>query len=95
MKYHDIKNNSDISLAIALKSSQLQRISNVNVESDHVLKTLLQTKWNDTIPNNLNDIIKDIIDLDIEEIVAFLSSNVIIEGSKMQFNEFKDLIGGN
>lgn len=95
MEYHALKKNNDIALAIALKSSQLQRISNVHVEGEHVLKTLLATKWAGAIPDHLNDIINDIISIEVEEIVAYLSSSAVVEGARMHFNEFKDLLGGN
>lgn len=94
MEYHDLRKNNDIALAIALKSSQLQRSSNVLIEDEHVLKTLLGVRWTRAIPDNLNDIINDIISIEAEEIVAYLSSNAVIEGSRMHFNELKDLLGG-
>lgn len=95
MEYHDIKKNNDIALVLALKSSQLQRNSNINIEEKHLLQTLLATKWAVSIPSHLNDIIEDIILIEVEEIVSYLSSSVLIEGSKMHFNDFKDLLGGD
>lgn len=84
----------DIVLALSLKSLRLQRESNVNVEKTHLLDTLLATKWKNNLPNTINEVLTDIFSLNIEEIVAYLSTNIVMSESSSQFDDLQDLIGG-
>lgn len=94
MKYSHLQQNRDIAFAVALKSSQLQRDSNIMIDQEHIWKTLIETVWKYTVPKHINDILTDIFKLEVEDIVTFLSTNAIVEGSTMKLNDFADLIGG-
>lgn len=94
MKYYHLKQDRDIAFAVALKSLQLQRDSNVMVRDEHIWKVLYETVWKEQAPKHINDILSDIFRLEINDIVAFLSTNAIVEGSSMKLNDFEDLIGG-
>lgn len=87
-------NEKDIYLALSLKSSKLQRESNVNVDGVHVLETLLATKWKNNRPTTVNALLTDIFAIKVEEIVAYLSTNIVVNNSKLQLNDFQDLLGG-
>lgn len=85
----------DVTFAIALKTTQIQRDCNVNVEEYQILDTLLFTRWKDGIPVVLNEILADIFSLEVKEIVSYLSTKIITEAPQYKLEELKDLIGGN
>ena len=88
IKYKNIK------LAIALKVHELQRTQLSSLTYQHVESTLMD-RWKLRKPDSLQDAVNDIMHLTAGEVVAFLSSQAIIMGSRMKLNDFDDLFGGD
>lgn len=83
-----------IKLAIALKTNQLKREELSSLTYQHVESTLMD-RWKLRKPDSLQDAVNDIMHLTAGEVVAFLSSQAIIMGSRMKLNDFDDLFGGD
>lgn len=80
-----------IALAIALKTNELKRteLSSLTYE---LVESALLAKWNLKKPNTMEQAIDDIVHLNANEAVAYLSTNAMIAGSKMKIDEFDDLL---
>lgn len=78
-----------IHLAIALKTNELRReLSSLTYE--HVESTLMES-WKLHRPASIHEALNDINLLRAGEVVAFLSTQAVILGSKMRLNEFEDM----
>ena len=84
----------NIKLAIALKVYQLQRTQLSSLTYQHV-ESALMDRWKLRKPDSLQEAVNDIMHLTAGEVVAFLSSQAIILGSRMKLNDFDDLFGGD
>ena len=82
--------DKNIKLAIALKVHELQRTQLSSLTYQHVESTLMD-RWKLRKPDSLQDAVNDIMHLTAGEVVAFLSSQAIIMGSRMKLNDFDDL----
>lgn len=82
-----------IKLAIALKTNELKRNQLSSLTYQHV-ESALVGKWKFNKPKSMNDAVNDIMHLDANEVVAYLSTQAVIIGSKMKINDFDDLFGG-
>lgn len=78
-----------IQLAIALKANQLRReLSSLTYE--HVESAILG-KWEVYKPKSIHEAMDDINRFEIGDVVAYLSTQAIILGSRMKLNEFEDM----
>ena len=89
-----LMNNKHIKLAIALKTSQLKRDELSSLTYQHVESALLGMKWSKQEPQSVHEAIDDILKLNANEVVRYLSNQAVIIGSQMKLQEFTDLIGG-
>lgn len=83
-----------LKLAITLKTSELQRNQLPSLTYQHVESALIG-KWKFSKPQSFHDAINDVMQIDANEVVAYLSTDAIISGSKMKINDFEDLFGGD
>lgn len=83
-----------LKLAIALKANELKRNQLSSLTYQHVESALL-AKWKFEKPQSLHDTINQIMQLDANEVVAYLSTQALILGSQMAIHDFDDLIGGD
>lgn len=90
-----LKEDKQIKLAIALKTNQLKRERLSSLTYQHVEDTLFNFVWKFHPPKSVHEAINDIVSLDANEIIAFLSNQAIILGAQMKLHEFDDLLGGN
>ena len=93
----EIQNNIDdkyLKLAITLKTSELQRTQLSSLTYQHVESALI-AKWKFQKPKSFHEAIDDVMKIDANEVVAYLSTEAIIAGSKMKINDFEDLFGGD
>lgn len=95
MNTQRLLDNKQLKLAIALKTSQLQREQLSSLTYQHVEATMLGLRWKRKKPVSMNEAVNDIFSLTASEIVAYLSSQAVIAGSKMKITDFNDLLGGN
>lgn len=90
-----LKEDKQIKLAITLKVNQLKRERLSSLTYQHVESTLFDFVWKHRPPKSVHEAVNDIIALDANEIIAFLSQQAIILGAQMKLHEFDDLLGGN
>lgn len=82
-----------IKLAIALKTNELRRMELSSLTYQHVESALIG-KWKFDKVTSVHDAVHDIESLRANDVVAYLSTQAVIIGSKMKINEFEDLFGG-
>ncbi len=82
-----------VKLAIALKANQLKR-EQLSSLTYQLVESALIGKWKYDRIDTLHDAVNDILNLTANEVVAYLSNEAIIMGSKMKINDFQDLFGG-
>lgn len=83
---------NQINLAIAIKTSQIQREELKSITEKHVKDTLFGTVWKIQRPKSLSKAIDDIFKISVNEIVAYLSTQAIIDGGMMDISEIGSLI---
>ena len=88
-------NNKHIQLAIALKTNQMKREQLSSLTYQHVENTLMGLTWKYKRPSSVHEAINDILKLNANEVVAFLSNQAVIVGSQMELNEIKSILGGD
>lgn len=78
-----------IHLAIALKANELRReLSSLTYE--HV-ESALKEHWKYRKPSSIHEALDDIQHLQAGEVVAYLSTQAMILGSKMDLHDFEDM----
>lgn len=83
-----------IKLAITLKTNQLRREELSSLTYQHV-ENSLKEHWKFRKPASVHEAVEDIQRLSASDIVAYLSAQAIIMGSRMNLNDFDDLFGGD
>lgn len=81
-----------IDLAISIKTSQLKRNDLESITEQHVRDTLYGMVWNNYPPKTLSQAIDDIFKITVNEIVAYLSTQAIIQGGMMSVDDIGKLI---
>lgn len=89
----DLIRHNQIELAIAIKTAQLRRCDLKSITEEHVRDTLFGTVWKYHPPKTISGAIDDILKISIGDIVGYLSSKAIIEGSLMDVSEIEGLLG--
>lgn len=84
----------NIKLAIALKVHQLQRTQLSSLTYQHV-ESSLKEHWRFRKPGSIHEAVEDIQQLSASDVVAYLSTQAVIMGSRMNLNDFDDLFGGD
>lgn len=87
-------NDKYIKLAIALKTNQLKR-EELSSLTYQLVESALIGKWKYNKVNSMHEAIQSIMSMNANEVVAYLSNEAIIMGSKMKINDFEDLFGGD
>lgn len=82
-----------VKLAITLKTNELQRKQLSSLMYQHV-ESMLHEKWKIEKPKPLHQVVEQIMQLEANDVIAYLSTQAIILGSKMKIHDFEDLIGG-
>lgn len=82
-----------IKLAIALKTDELKR-EQLSSLTYQLVESALIGKWRFERVHSLHEAVDDIMHLTANDVVAYLSTQAIIQGSTMKINDFEDLIGG-
>lgn len=87
--------NSQIQFVLFLKLKQLQRNELSSLTMKHLEDTLDGFVWKFKQPKTLNEAVNDILALQINEIIGFLSQQAIIDGASMELSDLGEWIGGN
>ncbi len=93
MMIDDKKMDEKLALTISLKYYQLKRESLPNLEVSQLTDYLFKCKWKQERPQTLNAIVTDVMGVDAETLVQYLSNLVIIESRHKGLDEFDDLFG--
>lgn len=86
--------DKNIKLAIALKVHELQRTQLSSLTYQHV-ESSLKEHWRFRKPGSIHEAVEDIQQLSASDVVAYLSTQAVIMGSRMNLNDFDDLFGGD
>lgn len=88
----DILQNNQINLAIAIKTAQIRRCTLKSIKESHVRATLFGYVWKYHQPHNLNQAVDDILHLNVNEIIAYLSNQAVILGAQLDVDDIDDLL---
>ena len=91
MEKFDLQQNSQIDFAIAIKTNQLRREYLESLTAKQVRDTLFGFIWSLHTPKTLSEAVDDILKLNVNEVVAFLSNQAVVLGAQMSLDEFSDL----
>lgn len=86
--------NSFVHLVMKCKLNDLQRNELASLTLDHIEDTCTGYLWAFKSPSTLEEAVRDVMSLQLGDIVGYLSSRTLIEGSMMSLSDFSDLIGG-
>lgn len=95
MRKDEIINNDEICLAIYLKLSQLKRNKLDTLTYEHILSVLFYQKWNTSLPSSIHVAIKDIMELNAEEIVMSLHTLAMIQGAQTDVGKIEAILKGD
>ena len=84
--------NSNIRVLLLLKVNQLKREELPGLTYQNLLDYLFNMRWKDYFPDNLNDIVTDVLSIKAEEIVSYLSYQAIVDSSKHTIADYEDLL---
>ena len=85
-------NKRDLNFLIKLKAQEFKQQNIHNISEQQIKDYLFERKWKqcDAIP--MCEIIDDIMSLDFSEIFDYLSLQVVKEASRLDIDDFSDLI---
>ncbi|MCR4950163.1 MAG: post-transcriptional regulator [Solobacterium sp.] len=88
-------NNTFVQLTMVLKLQQLQRSELPSLRYDILEDYVAQELWKNDTPYSLHQAADDILSVTASQIVRYLSRQAVIDGAKMNLEDFKDVIGGD
>ena len=91
MQEFDITNRQ-IQLTIVLKLNQLQRQQYPNLTYDNLVDVLVDLKWKRKTPASLHEAVNDILTLDADTVIQYMSKQAIIHGYRSDLSQYNDLL---
>lgn len=91
MQEFDISNRQ-IQLTIVLKLHQLQRQQYPNLTYDNLVDVLVDWKWKRSVPASLHEAVNDILSLNVDTVIQFMSKKAIIDGYRANLSDYNDLL---
>ena len=89
-----ILQNSDIQIAIVIKTQELQRTVNPNIGYDQIVEMLINNVWKKKQPFTLHNAVNDILSISADKLVQHLSVKARKDGYRQSISDFYDVIGG-
>lgn len=86
--------NNLIKLTIYFKLENLKRKSNPNLTFEIIEEILYKYIWKNSRPKNISTIVNDIMALDLETIVRYMSMSAVVDGYEKNLSDFEDILGG-
>ncbi|MBQ7991694.1 MAG: hypothetical protein IJM63_09670 [Solobacterium sp.] len=86
--------NTLIQLTMVLKLQQLKRGGLPSLTYDNLEDYISGKLWLKQAPDSLHTAADEILSIEPEEIIRFLSRQAIVEGSAKKLEDFSDIIGG-
>jgi len=83
-----------IRLTLLLKLNQLKKDGLANCELDFITSYLEDMKWQGNRPDNLSTIVNDILKVEADQIVRYLSIKAIVDSQYRSLNDFDFLLEG-
>ena len=87
-------NNVEVQMTMVVKLHQLQREALPHLTYQNLEAYLTQVVWKKQLPRALHEAADDVLRINANDIVRFLSRQAITEGEKAHLEDFADLIGG-
>ena len=84
--------NRQIQLTIVLKLNQLQRQQYPNLTYDNLVDVLVDLKWKRNVPTSLHEAVNDILTLDVDTVIQYMSKQAIIDGYRSDLSMYNDLL---
>lgn len=86
--------NTQVQLVMVIKLQQLQREQLPTLSYSSLEEYLKESKWAEHLPASLHDAVNDVMHVNANDIVRFLSREAIRQGQTAALSDFSDLIGG-
>lgn len=86
--------NTLVQLTMVLKLQQLKRGGLPSLSYDNLEDYISGKLWLKQRPDSLHKAADEILSIDPQEIVRFLSKQAIVDGSAKKLEDFSDIIGG-
>lgn len=90
----ELIHNRNIRFCIALKTNQLRREQLSSLTYQHVESALIG-KWKFEKVHHLHEAVNDILSLNANDVVVYLSAEATMLGRNYSINDFDDLFGGD
>ncbi len=87
-------NNTQIQMVMVIKLNQLKRVSLPTLTYGNLEDFLMEKLWVKSFPKSLHEATDEILHIEANDIVKFLSKKAIQDGSRMKLSDFSDVIGG-
>ncbi len=87
--------NTLVQLTMVLKLQQLQREALPSISYRNLEDYLDLRLWKRETPARLNIAVDQILAIQPQEIVRFLSAKAITDGARLKLDDFGDIIGGD
>ena len=87
-------NDTEVQMTMVVKLHQLQREGLPALTYRNLEEYLQDVLWRDRYPKQLQTAVDDVLSVTAGDIVQFLSRQAIVDGSRMDLEDFADLIGG-
>ena len=88
-------NNTQVQLVMVIKLQQLQREAIPALSYRNLEDFLEELKWRRKHPSSLHEAVNDVLSVQPDAIIRFLSRQAVIQGQRAALADFSDLIGGN
>lgn len=92
MSNNKAKTNQQIALTIGLKINQLRRNKLPNLEVKHFVDYLYKYKWKKAKPETFTKAISDIMEIEADNMVVYLSQSALIDAKHRSLADFDDLL---
>lgn len=86
--------DKEILTAILLKIAMMQKKSNARFSADTLLKYLREEIWRYQRPDSLLEAVNDILYVNEDAYIKYLSNLAIVEAKYKKISDFEDLMGG-
>ena len=86
--------NTLIQLVMVLKLQQLKRNGVPSLLYDNLEDYINEKLWQKRQPRSLHEAADEVLSIEAQEMIRFLSKQAIMDGSHKNLEDFSDIIGG-
>ncbi|MBR4162124.1 MAG: hypothetical protein IKR11_01300 [Solobacterium sp.] len=88
-------NHTLVQLTMVLKLQQLKRNELPSLSYGNLEDYLMDSLWRNGLPASLHEAADEILSVKASDIVRFLSQKAVLDGSRQNLEDFRDVIGGD